>query len=178
MLKIRLRRVGKKNQPSYRVVVVEHTAPVQGSYLELLGSYNPRATTFMVKEDRVLHWLNHGAQPSERMAKLLTHAGLTHKQISLPDYDRKPKRPPKKAPVEATPKPALKTESTLTESAGLPTSNEPAETVSEAVAETASNVASDAEQTTSEESGSDETAEAEGGSNLEADEEVPSEDQQ
>lgn len=97
MLKIRLRRVGKKNQPSYRVVVVEHTAPVQGSYLELLGSYNPRVASFTVKQDRVLHWLNHGAQPSERIAKLLTTAGVTHKQIVLPDYDRKPKSAPKKA---------------------------------------------------------------------------------
>ena len=107
MLKIRLRRVGKKNQPSYRIVVVEHTAPVQGSYLELLGSYNPRASVFKVNNDRVLHWLNHGAQPSERMAKLLKSAGVEHKLIVLPDYDRKPKHPPKKAPaVAATPAPA------------------------------------------------------------------------
>ncbi|MEK7461367.1 MAG: 30S ribosomal protein S16 [Patescibacteria group bacterium] len=97
MLKIRLRRVGKKNQPSYRVVVVEHTAPVQGSYHELLGSYNPRVRSFIVKQDRVLHWLDHGAKPSERLAKLLTSAGITHKHIVLPDYDRKPKQAPKKA---------------------------------------------------------------------------------
>lgn len=99
MLKIRLRRVGKKHQPAYRVVVVEHTAPIQGSYLENLGTYNPRAHTFTVKQDRVLYWLDHGAQPSERMAKLLTKEGVAHKLISLPDYDRKPKRPPKKAPA-------------------------------------------------------------------------------
>lgn len=101
MLKIRLRRVGKRNQPSYRVVVVEHTTKVQGSYLENLGNYNPRANEFAVKQDRVLHWLSVGAQPSERMAKLLTKAGVTHKQIVLPDYDRKPKRKSKKAQPEA-----------------------------------------------------------------------------
>jgi len=101
MLKIRLRRVGKRNQPSYRIVVVEHTTKVQGSYLENLGNYNPRANEFAVKEDRVLHWLSVGAQPSERMAKLLAKAGVKHKQIVLPDYDRKPKRVSKKAQPEA-----------------------------------------------------------------------------
>lgn len=107
MLKIRLRRTGKKNQPSYRVVVVEHTAPVQGSYLELLGTYNPRATKFEVNAERVLHWMNNGAQPSERVAKLLKNAGVEHKLIVLPDYTRKPKRAPKKAvPEAAAPAPA------------------------------------------------------------------------
>lgn len=100
MLKIRLRRVGKRHQPAYRVVVVEHTAPVQGSYLELVGTYNPRARQFAVNQDRVIHWLDRGAQPSERVAKLLTSTGVTHKLIVLPDFDRKPKRVSKKAPVE------------------------------------------------------------------------------
>lgn len=101
MLKIRLRRVGKRNQPSYRVVVVEHTKKVQGSYLEALGTYNPRARAFAVNEDRVLHWLDNGAQPSERIAKLLTSVKMKHKLINLPDYDRKPKRKSKKAQPEA-----------------------------------------------------------------------------
>lgn len=99
MLKIRLRRTGKKNQPSYRVVVVEHTAPIQGSYMESLGTYNPRISEFTVNKDRVLHWLGFGAQPSERVAKLLIKAGVEHKQITLPDYSRKPKKAPKKEPV-------------------------------------------------------------------------------
>lgn len=119
MLKIRLRRVGKKNQPSYRVVVVEHTKKIQGSYLEALGTYNPRARAFAVKQDRVLYWLDHGAQPSERMAKLLTSIKVVHKQITLPDYDRKPKRGPKKA-VPETPKTTEKAEvaETPTENVG------------------------------------------------------------
>jgi len=100
MLKIRLRRTGKKNRPSYRVVVVEHTAPVQGSYLELLGTYNPLITHFVVNTERVLHWMDNGAQPSERVAKLLKNAGVEHKLVVLPDYDRKPKRGPKKVVPE------------------------------------------------------------------------------
>lgn len=109
MLKIRLRRVGKRNQPSYRVVVVEHTQKSQGSYLEALGSYNPRAGIFAVKQDRVLYWLDNGAQPSERMAKLLTSINLKHKLISLPDYNRKPKRAPKKTAPETPQKEATPT---------------------------------------------------------------------
>jgi small subunit ribosomal protein S16 len=130
MLKIRLRRVGKKNQPSYRIVVVEHTAPVQGSYLELLGNFNPRIRSFTVKQDRVLYWLDHGAKPSERMAKLLKSAGLEHKQIVLPDYDRKPKSRPKKAALARA------------ETAQVPKAPAPTEAAAEkAAGETEENVA-------------------------------------
>ncbi len=104
MLKIRLRRIGKRHQPSYRIVVTEHTAPIQGKYLEPVGFYNPRAAsnTSTVKEDRVLHWLNNGAQPSERVTKLLIAHKVEHKLIELPDYSRKPKRVSKKAQPAAT----------------------------------------------------------------------------
>jgi small subunit ribosomal protein S16 len=78
MLKIRLRRTGAKKQPSYRVVVAESTAPRDGTFLEILGHYNPltEPTTFVVKEERVREWLKQGAQPSERVARLLTARGL------------------------------------------------------------------------------------------------------
>jgi small subunit ribosomal protein S16 len=78
MLKIRLRRTGAKKQPSYRVVVAESTAPRDGTFLEILGHYNPltEPTTFVVKEDRVREWLSQGAQPSERVARLLSARGL------------------------------------------------------------------------------------------------------
>ncbi len=101
MLRIRLRRTGKRHQPSYRVVIVEHTAPVQGSYLESVGHFNPRASQLTINQDRVVFWLDRGAQPSERIAKLLTTLGMSHKLISLPDYERKPKRTKKKAPKSA-----------------------------------------------------------------------------
>lgn len=79
MLKIRLRRTGAKKQPSYRVVVAESTAPRDGTFIENLGHYNPltNPTTFVVKEDRVREWLGRGAQPSERVARLLTAHGIT-----------------------------------------------------------------------------------------------------
>ena len=80
MLKIRLRRTGAKKQPSYRVVVAESTAPRDGTFLENLGHYNPltNPTTFVVKEERVKEWLSRGAQPTERVARLLTSHGITN----------------------------------------------------------------------------------------------------
>ena len=79
MLKIRLRRTGAKKQPSYRVVVAESTSPRDGTFLEILGHYNPltEPTTFVVKEERVREWLGRGAQPTERVARLLTARGIT-----------------------------------------------------------------------------------------------------
>ena len=79
MLKIRLRRTGAKKQPSYRVVVAEATSPRDGTFLEILGHYNPltEPTTFVVKEERVREWLGRGAQPTERVARLLTARGIT-----------------------------------------------------------------------------------------------------
>ena len=74
MLKIRLRRTGAKKQPAYRLVVAESTSPRDGTFLEILGHYNPltEPTTFEVKEDRVREWLQRGAQPTDRVQRLLS----------------------------------------------------------------------------------------------------------
>lgn len=78
LLKLRLRRTGAKKQPSYRLVVAESTAPRDGTFLENLGHYNPLTspTTFEIKEDRVREWLQRGAQPTVRVARLLSARGL------------------------------------------------------------------------------------------------------
>jgi small subunit ribosomal protein S16 len=78
MLKIRLRRTGAKKQPSYRLVVAEATAPRDGTFLENLGHYNPLTTptTFVIKEDRVREWLRRGAQPTDRVTRLLRGQGI------------------------------------------------------------------------------------------------------
>jgi small subunit ribosomal protein S16 len=77
MVKIRLRRVGAKKQPSYRVVVADSRAPRDGRFIEVIGFYNPRTEpeTVRIKEDRALHWLNVGAQPTESVARLLNKLG-------------------------------------------------------------------------------------------------------
>jgi small subunit ribosomal protein S16 len=78
LLKIRLRRTGAKKQPSYRVVVTESTAPRDGTFLEILGYYNPltQPTTFQVDADRIRQWLDRGALPTERVARLLSTSGV------------------------------------------------------------------------------------------------------
>ena len=79
MVKIRLRRTSLKNQPSFRIVVADKESPRDGRFIENIGHYNPRTEpfTFVVKEDRVYHWLRQGAQPSESLAQLFKTVGLT-----------------------------------------------------------------------------------------------------
>lgn len=78
MVKIRLRRVGLRNQPSYRIVAADKEKPRDGRFLEILGFYNPRTdpSTIEVKEDRIYHWLNNGAQPSDSVAMIFKQIGL------------------------------------------------------------------------------------------------------
>jgi small subunit ribosomal protein S16 len=77
MVRIRLRRVGGKGQPSYRIVAAEKESPRDGRFLEILGFYNPRTTpsTIEMHEDRVYEWLSKGAQPSESVEKIFKTAG-------------------------------------------------------------------------------------------------------
>ena len=72
MLRIRLIRTGKKNAPSYRVVLIEKTAPPQsGKFLEILGNYNPRLKEINLKKERIAYWLGQGAQASDTVHNLL-----------------------------------------------------------------------------------------------------------
>jgi small subunit ribosomal protein S16 len=128
MLRIRLRRIGKKHQPHYRIVVAEHTAPVTGKYVSVVGHYNPRSKELVVDDAAVTTWLDNGAQPSNTIAKLLTKKGIKHKSIKIHLY---PERPGKNVKPEAA-EPAKAPESA--EVAAEETTTE--EVVNEAVAET------------------------------------------
>jgi small subunit ribosomal protein S16 len=77
-VKIRLMRVGKKKQPSYRVVVADGRSPRDGRYIEIVGQYQPRLepSGFTVDGDKVISWLQKGAQPTEQVHKLLVSAGI------------------------------------------------------------------------------------------------------
>ena len=79
MLKIRLRRVGKKKRPAYRVVVAESRAPRDGAFLDILGLHDPLTDppTISVDEEKTKEWLRKGAQPSDTAAKLLKRQGIT-----------------------------------------------------------------------------------------------------
>ncbi len=76
MLKIRLQKVGKKNQPSYRIVLCEHTSPPQGKFIEILGHYNPRLKQKGFKKERIEHWISKGAQASPTVHNLLVDEGI------------------------------------------------------------------------------------------------------
>jgi small subunit ribosomal protein S16 len=81
MLRIRLRRVGKKGKPSYRIVVAESSAPRDGAYVEWIGTYDPMADppAITLKEDRAIQWLKNGAQPSDAVRRILDRDGVLEK---------------------------------------------------------------------------------------------------
>ena len=81
MLRIRLRRVGKKKNPSYRIVVADVTAPRDGAYVEWIGHYDPMTDppTISLKEDRAIAWLKQGAQPSDAEKRIFDRDGIYEK---------------------------------------------------------------------------------------------------
>jgi small subunit ribosomal protein S16 len=78
MVRIRLRRIGQRHQPSYRIVVADVESPRDGRFLEIIGNYIPTTEpfTFEVQEDRVYDWMRKGAQPSDSVAKLFQITGV------------------------------------------------------------------------------------------------------
>ncbi len=81
MLRIRLRRVGAKKQPSYRVVVADQRAARDGAFVEQIGHYDPRPDppTVVIDEERALKWLRDGARPSETVGRLLKRLEILDK---------------------------------------------------------------------------------------------------
>ncbi len=76
MLAIKFRRIGKKKQASYRIVVAEKRSKLGGRYVEDLGWFNPRNNQFDLKIDRVKYWIEQGVQPTESVAALFKKANL------------------------------------------------------------------------------------------------------
>ena len=81
MIKIRLRRVGAKKQPHYRVVVADARAPRDGRFIEIIGHYNPRIDppAYTIQEDRAIYWLQRGAQPTDPVLRMLQKLGTYQK---------------------------------------------------------------------------------------------------
>ena len=81
MLRIRLRRVGKKGKPSYRIVVADSRAPRDGAYVEWIGHYDPMVDppAVTLKEDRAIAWLKQGAQPSDAVKRIFEWNGILDK---------------------------------------------------------------------------------------------------
>lgn len=77
-VKLRLVRMGKTKQPTYRVVAADSRSPRNGRFIEIVGTYDPRAepSAVNIDRDRAAHWLAHGAQPTDTVGKLLKVAGV------------------------------------------------------------------------------------------------------
>jgi small subunit ribosomal protein S16 len=125
MVRIRLKRVGKVKQPSYRVVVADARSPRDGRNIESIGHYHPREepSGVVIDNDRALYWLQRGAQPSDSVRKLLRISGAWAQFTG----EAPPEAPaPAAAPRRATP--AASVEEASEEPADLPeaTDQEPA----------------------------------------------------
>jgi small subunit ribosomal protein S16 len=112
MLRIRLRRVGKKKQPMYRIVVADSRAPRDGAFVESIGYYQPLddPSTIVINAERARMWLERGAQPSERVAKLFAIQSIMELPPKLKariELVKQQPRAPKKAKPEATAPAAL-----------------------------------------------------------------------
>lgn len=81
MIKLRLRRMGAKKRPSYRIVAAESSSPRDGRFIEEVGFYDPltNPATITLKDERVRHWLGNGAQPTETVASIFRRNGLMPK---------------------------------------------------------------------------------------------------
>ncbi len=89
MVRIRLRRMGAKKKPFYRIVVADQRSPRDGRFIENIGTYDPLTDppAINIKSERAGHWLRVGAQPSEAVARLLTKTGITDEQGKLKEVD-------------------------------------------------------------------------------------------
>ncbi len=81
MVKLRLKRMGKKHIPLYKIVAADARSPRDGRFIESVGHYNPHTDPMLItfKEDRVLYWLNNGAKPTETVKSLLRKEGVMMK---------------------------------------------------------------------------------------------------
>ena len=85
MLKLRLRRVGAKNRPVYRLVAADSRSPRDGAFVAVIGHYDPLTDpeTIVIDEEKALKWLRQGAQPTATVARLLSKAGILDKYKSV-----------------------------------------------------------------------------------------------
>lgn len=109
-VKLRLMRMGKKKQPTYRVVAADARSPRNGRFIEIVGTYQPRQDPSVIEidNDKAVHWLKNGAQPTERVAKLLKISGAWEQFTGVaPEIPAVPEPTPNKGytpPSPAKPK--------------------------------------------------------------------------
>ena len=108
-VKLRLMRMGKRKQPTYRVVAADSRSPRNGRFIEIVGTYQPREdpSVIQIDNDKAVHWLRHGAQPTERVEKLLKISGAWEEFTGVaPEIPAVPEPTPNKGyTAPAPPKP-------------------------------------------------------------------------
>ena len=128
-VRIRLRRVGKKKQPQYRLVIADSRAPRDGAFIETIGTYNPltNPATVEIDEERAKAWLSKGAQPSDRATLLLASKGIIEAPV-LPQRAKKVKDEPAAvaAPAAAKPAPAAEAPAADAPATDAPAADAPA----------------------------------------------------
>lgn len=89
MIKLRLRRMGAKKRPFYRIVAAEHSSPRDGRFIEIIGTYDPltEPATVKVNEERAKYWMSVGAKPSDTVEGLLKRAGVIAATATEPAKD-------------------------------------------------------------------------------------------
>jgi small subunit ribosomal protein S16 len=129
MVRIRLRRMGSKHKPSYRVVVADARAPRDGKFIETIGHYNPQQQpkVVVIKQDRARYWLGVGAQPSDTVVRLLKVVGV---------FDTEGKLAPESAePVAVVEEPAKRTRNRKVTADESPAQNATDESLAQSAAE-------------------------------------------
>lgn len=92
-VKLRLKRMGAKQKPFYRIIVADSRSPRDGRFIETVGTYDPvkKADNITVKEDRITYWLDNGAQPTDTVKSILSNVGVwaTYKNSKVKKADKK-----------------------------------------------------------------------------------------
>ena len=145
-VKIRLTRIGKKQQPAYRVVVADSRGPRDGRYIEQIGRYDPRQEPSLVEidTDRAKYWIDNGAQPSDAVHKLLVISGLLEpKRVRQPKVHVVDEKAQKAAVVEDAAVVAAAAEAEVAAEEEAPAAEAPVEETPAAEADAAPEAAAD-----------------------------------
>ena len=150
MVKLRLMRMGKKKQPFFRVVAADSRSPRNGRFIEIVGTYDPRRDPSVIEIDneKVVKWLSNGAQPTERVEKLLKISGAWDQFKGLPEgtsVSAPPAPKPKPAAAPVAEEPAAEEPAPEEPAAEEPAAEEPAAEAAEPENDEATEVAATSE---------------------------------
>ena len=110
MLRIRFQRKGRRNSPFFRIVVTEHSSPIGGKFKEIIGHFNPKTKELSLKNERIIHWVSVGAQPTDRVARLCVKNGISECEKFISERLMKPSKAEERAKQKAEEEAKIKAE--------------------------------------------------------------------